>query len=755
MAHPWINREVKCAFRWYRSASLRHRHRAAANEKDTPDGCVLALVFPAYTIMPFQALLTTDASPITSWLLKDLTGATVLNLASSIPLLTMEAYANPARAIVCLEEPLVLSALTAGTYEMQMATVDGETIYSETFEVLSACEETQLDGSDEPGGSGEWTYGAWLGRLTVVVRYNSELPFDGLVTGGLYLATDDDTLYLWNGSSFDTVTPPDPSFWSLGPGEAWYRYSGGTFSVQDPGPIIFGESGACWQGTSDVPLIYELPEGAAPGFLRLRFTLFFGSPITGSLQLWIGGTMIASYDDSDNGTPIEVVVQVGEGEDIEWIPIDDFSGCLQQTSFFAMRDGTDCMVRLDWHNCGDLGTVAYTIGTGAFRNTLFLREGGCGMHGAIGDPLPTITEEVEQDAEGEDIPTRLRKEVEWRLEASGLPWHVLDALGEMVVSGNRSLRAPWGGESDALASMRMDVSWQTKSRVADATVVFRVDEATIGTGCCGLFDRECAEPCVEADGVYGEDEPVIGRTYLYLDGKYAEFCGDPCEGVADENFFSNIRSCPSRMATTSDPLRPFMRWNGLLWVPAVVIDSVVEANEACSLLEITATIQSGFMGRIEMSANGTDWETAGPTFSASELADTVTIEVLEGALYLRVVAMGHECDHAASAAAPVPCTCPNIIWSTNAESPCDTILAQPYNVEGGEVLAMVALGEAVGMDWRMNGGAWTEGDVQTTGAFYAITGIPVAPGDVLEARIRFLDRPWCEDQVSQEFSCPE
>jgi len=159
MAHPWINREIKCAFRWYRSATLRHRNRAAANEKDTPDGCVQALVFPAYTILPFQALLTTADSPVDSWLLKDLDGATVLDLASSIPLLTMEAYANPTRAILCLEEALVLTTLTAGKYEMEIATEDGETVYSETFEVLSACEETVLEGSDAPCGSAEWTFG--------------------------------------------------------------------------------------------------------------------------------------------------------------------------------------------------------------------------------------------------------------------------------------------------------------------------------------------------------------------------------------------------------------------------------------------------------------------------------------------------------------------------------------------------------------------------------------------------------------------
>ena len=762
MAHPWINREVKCAFRWYRSASLRHRNRSTANEKDTPDECVQALVFPAYTILPFQALLTTADSPVDSWLMKNLDGTTAVDLASSIPLLAMEAYANPDRAILCLEEPLVLTTLPAGKYEMEIATEDGETVYSETFEILSACDEESLDGSDEPGGSSEWTFGTWLGRLAGVVQANGDLPTEDIETDAQYLVLGDDLIYTWNGSSFDAAAPSSGSYWAVSPGSTWYRYNGSVFVIDGTGPIVFGGSGACWQGVSDVPLIYELPEGAAPGFLRIRFTLFFGSPITGSLQLWVGGTMVGSYGQADNGTEQEVVVLAGEGEDIEWIPTGSFEGCLQQTEFFSLRDGTACMTRLDWSHCGDLGTVAYTIGNGNFTNTLYLREGGCSMHGAIGDPQPSITEEVEKDAQGETTATHLRKEVEWRLELGNLPWHVLDALGEMVVSGNRSIRAPWGDDSDDLVSMRMEVSWQNKNRVADGAVVFRVAEATAGSGCCGLFERACAEPCEEAVGVYGVDELLVGSRYLYLDGRIGEYCGDPCEDVADENFFTAITACPSRMATTTDPLRPYMRWDGGEWVPAVTIDEVEEANEECTLVNVTATIQSGYMGRIDMSIDGEDWEQAGPVFTASELAAGVTVEVLEGAMFLRVVAMGHECDHAFSAAAPVPCACPFIVWSSNIDELCAslpqdiTILAQPYASDSGAGLAMVALGEQVAIDWRLNGGSWTEADVQTTGEFYVITGVPyTTEGDIIEARIRFTDRPWCDDQTSDEFSCPE
>lgn len=87
--HPYINREVKCAFRWYESARLRHRNRTVPTDPDKPTGGTMTLPFPYCTLLPFQARCNVDVTSITSWRMYNLAGTQVYNLDSQIPNLVL------------------------------------------------------------------------------------------------------------------------------------------------------------------------------------------------------------------------------------------------------------------------------------------------------------------------------------------------------------------------------------------------------------------------------------------------------------------------------------------------------------------------------------------------------------------------------------------------------------------------------------------------------------------------------------------
>lgn len=767
---PYINREIKCAFRWYRAASLRHRMRLRPTDTDIPSKCIPSLTFPARTILPFQILVEAGTSGVDTWVIKDTSGATAYDMAAHIPLLVVEQYANPSRAIICLELPLVDTELPEGTFEMEITTAEGEVAYSETFKLQCATNGDRLENIDMQDGMDRWTHPAPFNTIMGAVPANSDLPTSGQEVFDAYVCTGDDLLYVWNGTTWDASTPANGTYFGTEPGGTYYLFSGGTFSLVDPDIFIptgdaTGSIG-CWIGApAIIPVSYEVPTDRLPGLVRIVYTIFRGSPIIGSVSVYAGGQLLATHDETNNGQQFTHLVYLQPGATIEFIPTSGFAGCFTTLLAYSIADGTDCMTKLVWGDCGDLGSVAYGIGNGEFRNILYLEEQGCGAVASTYDPTPQVSEETESDAEGASSATRRRKEVEWRMEISTMPWHVADALSEMVVSGDRRIMVPWGGGMDTMLTARMEIQWNGKARVADGAMLFRVDEATSEGGCCGAFDRPCPTPCGVADGIYGVDELVDGQTYLYSDGRQigsgtiAHYCGFECEEPIDEFGFDSFSECPSRLAELASGV--LMRWTGTEWTIAVGILSAEEVNEDCDDATVTAVIPPGYTGRVEWSEDGSTWAQTGAPFTASEAEDGVVVPIPAGAMYLRVVAMGFECDLGASLAVPAPCSCPHIVFSSNIDDLCGslpqavTVLAQPYASDGGPVLAMVDNGEAVTMEYRINGGGWVASDVQTTGAFYAIDDVPyTTPGDTIEVRLTFTDRPWCAQVTSQSFSCP-
>jgi hypothetical protein len=301
----------------------------------------------------------------------------------------------------------------------------------------------------------------------------------------------------------------------------------------------------------------------------------------------------------------------------------------------------------------------------------------------------------------------------------------------------------------------------SRNRVANATLIFQVGEATTASGCCDLFPRPCPDPC-EADKVYGVHALVVGERYLYLNGTVATYCGPECGQVQDENGFNEIEACPIGLASTGEVGYELMLWDGSAWVLALAILSAEIISDDNPLrIEVVGTIPAWCTGKIQTSEDGDEWIDGDATFSAAEIEEGITVEMPDGTQYIRIVAMGDECDLAAGRTTIAPGACPTWVFSSNLTPNCEnipvlvTILALPYDAQAGALLPMVELGEEVVIEYRFDGLDWQPATVSTTGANYA-TDTPeyTTPGQLLQVRITMPERPWCDPVISQEFSCP-
>jgi hypothetical protein len=770
MPYPFINREVKGAFRWYEAARLRHRNRVKVTDPDPGTALVAALPFPKGTILPFQIRCDVATNTVVSWRMYDLASPAVqtFDLDSHIPELVIAQYANPDRAIICLETPLIDLLIPSGRYEMEIVTNTGATLYSETFEILCGKVLYSMPNSALSSGTTNWGYGDWAGLLGEVITGAGVPPRDGTYDDEQVANLTDNLLYTWNGTIWNSSTPVNGTYWSAGIGTQWYIFTGGAWASAVTPPIAPAPDSpygaVCWNGSYAVPWVYTPPAGELPGFVLVQFTPF-GGAFAGSFDAYAGDTLLGTFTAADTGVGQEFTVYLEAGQDIYFIPSSDFDGCITNTNFEAVGDGTECMTKLEWSNCGDIGTTAYTIGNGTFTNILYLRENDEPINGNVWDPIPTITVSPETNQRGDSVPTRSRKDVNWTLFSANLPRHLIDAISEIPTVDSAFIRAPWASGEDEIVTARVEVV--PNDMIGDLSMIFQVDEATVNSGCCDVFDRPCAEPCGNADGIYGISELVIGNTYLYLNSQIATYCSLDCEDPVDENGFNQNQECPYGIATTSDPLYPVMRWDGEDWVLFAEITSVEAVDEACLLIALSGTMPTGYVGQMQESTNGVDWTNVDVGLTAAQFLAGVQITRSPAAMYLRLSVVGaDECVLGYSDYVQVPCMCPAFVITTNLEpncfqlpSPIDvTVLLVSSNPITAESIPMADIGDTVQAQYRINGGAWINvTEVPSSGSgWWAFSATYPAAGDILEARVIPLEHgPDCEWTVSAEFSCPE
>src|SRR5690606_1468407 len=199
----------------------------------------------------------------------------------------------------------------------------------------------------------------------------------------------------------------------------WYTYGGGGWQGVVTDPMQHDGQNTCWyNGLAMVPWVYTPSSGSLPGYALLRFTIFRGSTVTGSIALYVGGVLIDTYDDADNGSEQSVSVYLNAGDTISFIPSGGFNGCLFNSEFIEYSDGSECAYVLSWRNCGDLGTVAYSEND--FRNYLYLNP-TTAQPVELSDPTPVFKVGTETGDKQRDVTTQARKDIDWKLTMH-LPW---------------------------------------------------------------------------------------------------------------------------------------------------------------------------------------------------------------------------------------------------------------------------------------------------------------------------------------------
>jgi len=672
---PFVNREVKCAFRWYRQAALRNRNlRRCA---DYTEACkIWAINTPQTNFPPFQIYAGTNVmtglATITSWKVYDLDGVEVLDLTSDSDKLRVASFDTFNYLVYdgdVLSQPLPMSTNDT-LYEsviVTAATTPGDptvgTYYSETFRVMcSSLSEETLTNTEMTSGFTGWTYGDWEGLVVEVETTPGDPSYADPNEGDQVINLGDDLLYTWTDGAWVSSTPDEDSYWSLADlGSAWHWFSGGEFlSPAEPPIEFFGAPDpiACWNGEAPVSISYT-PYGITfPAVVQISATAFFGGGFTGALQVWVGGVLIETL--TENGGQYDFDVLLSGSNTIDFVPTGGFNGCLTTFVGTAYGSSDECQYILEYFNCGDLGTQFYSDG---WKNRIYF-----GNDVFISKPTPNPTEETDENNEGASVETFYRVQNTYDLYLGPIPWWFWDALSQVPGTDTVTLddtgRVHGNFDSpDTLLNVSINGSWGNDTCLAPVTMTFSVDDAMVNSGCCDEFTPPCLSPCTTVFGFRTEEEPIEGAYYIDPDSNtYAEYIGFD-NGPVDADGFGPDLPCNSGVVTGAGGFLD-RYWDTDEWVRLGGFEFEYDTIGCDGPVSITVSgyMHPSYNARFQWSEDAIVWNDFAPDFTVSpdDLEAGVSIPITSGMALvirsLRFVIFGNECDIGYSNVCDFNCT---------------------------------------------------------------------------------------------------
>lgn len=613
---PTLNGQVKTPLRWYASELDLNEATERCREQE---GCEFALLSKADALPPFQIRSEPGAGMVSAWsLLYANDGTVAVDLFSEISLLSSYLFSGSAYTVYKGDELSVI--LAQDTYRMTMV-IDGVTYYSERFRI--GCSGELIN--EEFDSLAGWTYfGSGINTAVRVVNVVGNPSQSGLSAGDKVINLNDERIYTWSGTSWSTSNPTNPSYWYVEEDDNWLYFDGAFNGVSSPVAIsqVDGDWRVCWAGDPAVTLVFAV-DGILSVFNTYVYEFEIGSATTGSLivsgpgfeQESTGGEtlMIESY--MDNANPIVLV------------PQDGWDGCVTRVTVRTKHTFEQCAGELRWSHCSPVGNVYF--GQNYENRFWFDRKDA-----TLNSEVTTVTE-TKEDSRRRTVETLKRKDVEWSLVLGYLPWYLEDALTELPQCDTIELRMPGKTTWDTLRQVSV-VAEQDEvggDCLKLVTVKFRLDEATVSTGCCGPFDAPCSAPCVtNVLGFFG-DESSSG-TYIRNDSPtyytYNAILGTRTPAVA----------CASRIVQTDES---FGAHRLLYWTGGggwLALCEITEAACSGGVLSLTANMQGAFIGLLQVSYDsGSTWVDDAHAYSASELGSGVEMEVT-GSATVRIKIMG-------------------------------------------------------------------------------------------------------------------
>ncbi len=477
--------------------------------------CPFRLIWKNDTLAPFQFIRPGSMSPITSWGLYDGPGvdATLLvDLTSQIPDLisyfpTVDSNGFNKDYVYYLGSPLD-AVLEAGTYYMRIVSGDVTYLWEPITIVCEAFTDNVFPTDSFEGGirhegnpdDAGWYVGRYDNTAVGVINTAGQPTNPAWEVQGNYvinIGTNSVYQYL-SGAWVNDPTPATGAWFDYETGNFYQFLSGSWVGLVDP--VVASGSTACWRGTFDVPIAYELSFLPCPEE-TMRFELTITNWTTGSLTAETEAETVAGLSGNESH---QFTLFVANGYLLELIPVDGFDGCVSVRAFCPLTV-SDCYYRLDWSNCGSIGN---TFSGDRFTHSIYLDQAIYPVR-----PAPENIIESKTRADGSRFETRRRRETTWTLDLGMVPWFLADALADIPLYDAVALN-PVGGGQDLLSMVRVSVENDEEFAECFKRVQITFQNEAATSACCDEFDPPCRSSCVDATG-YTDGTLLDGQTYLF------------------------------------------------------------------------------------------------------------------------------------------------------------------------------------------------------------------------------------------------
>lgn len=599
----FTNGQTKAVFRW--ADSIEKRNRIRLECYDEMRACQYKLLTPMNALLPFQFARPFSVLGITSWEVYNLDGTLELTYNSTDRgLLVIDSGED--FDTVTYNGGALSDSLASGFYYSKIVTA-GQAYYSEDFYVMCAEEGDNQIPTDyvtlglnsEVNPSGLFTITTWSRFLSGTKNTAGAPGGSGTDVGERVANFNDNLLYTWNGSSWDSSGPADATGWYDNETGNWYQTSGGAWSGMFADPLTIGGTGITWPGGLAIPVSLNVGDLVSCLGQSARIEVVTNLSGAGSVAVTLDGNPLYT----NNGNETETSSATVTADDLLTLtPTTDFDGYVTAIRIYCQSSIDSCNMRLTWTNCGAVGNIGY----GDLVQKYYL-------------PVDTIrprattklVTESEEDDQGNKVELFRRKEVEWRMFLGIVPWFVADALTEMCLHNTVKLVHPDQEEAGVLSSIaRTDILINPKVEFArndsfskclvPCTLTFELDNTSVA--CCDDLDAPCKTACTEAKDFvsnYG-GTGANGDAFLNDDA--------PTYQLVLSNVLQTAVTCTTGHATI---LGVSYLWsiNDGEWQVAGEFDTITPTvvGEGCTI-NIIATIAAGYSAILQYKDSDDAWQ---------------------------------------------------------------------------------------------------------------------------------------------------
>lgn len=574
------------------------------------DGCVYQLIWKDDNLMSFQFIRPFTMTLVTAWELYNPDGTLYRDLTPEVDKLTYFATNLASGAAVqyvsYLGTPLD-ELLDPGTYYMRITT-GGVTYYWEpikivckTFGVNVFPEDSfdlglssTLNNPDALWNVYDWSLALDGTKNTAGAPTDPALEFEGSAVANF----GDGLIYRYLSGVWVSGAPPASIGWFDRSTGQWYQTNGTAWSGMVNAPVTVTDNGACWRGTANVPLYVNIGSMGCSEVVA-RVTIVVSGMTTGSVEIEVPdtGELVGITED---GT-YSFTSYVANGYLLSVAPSSGFDGCITEVELQCSADISDCFIRLDWSNCGNIGN---TYLAGGFTNSMYFDQRVFPVR-----PEVKTTVRTQQRADGSLAPTSRTRETRWQMGPFLAPWYVADALADANMYDHVEMR-PVGGGADVLSNVEVTVENEEDFSECWKTVTITFENERAAVACCDDFAPPCKETCIDAGGFTDFHDPVESTAYLLAgSSEYAFYNGAG---------FNTPALCSSGLANimTEDDLSVLERTvyfdlNTGVWTDIAIIGTVTPAPDGdggCTL-NVLAVIPNGYAAVLQYMNTDGDWIT--------------------------------------------------------------------------------------------------------------------------------------------------